>query len=233
MNAPLLLLIATGAAICATSCASKRPVPFRTDADRTFAGLTARFDYATYSRIPNTPTSAVYRFCLKTIPYTRKRAFWGNWGGSGCNGGAPVDAMDEIFRLHDIAYTEVRTLRTMRCADRTCVEALKRLEPTDLTAEAREYRDRAVAFFSDPLLSLIGKPALAFLRLGSEPSGVPLKSEDDMRRLFRLEENVPLKTPSPSMATTVPAARDPGARPPAPARAEMTASATVAAVRKG
>jgi hypothetical protein len=228
-----LLLIACGAAICATSCASKRPVPFRTDADRAFSGRMARFDYANYDRIPNTPTSAVYRFCLKTIPYTRKRAFWGNWGGSGCSGGPPVDAMDDIFRLHDIAYTEVKTLRTMRSADRNCVEALKRLDPKALTPEAREYRDRAISFFSDPLFSLMGKPVLAFVRR-AEPADGPLKSEVDVQSLFGLKSaDSPMPGQHRPASRTLTVTEKPGSPLKAPQRRNLTVMASISPPRRG
>lgn len=180
------LLIVSGAALGLSACAAKRTVPFRTASEGIPRGGVARYDYGSYHKLPNTPTSAVYRFCLKSLPYTRDRAFWGNWGGSGCRGGPPIDKMDDIFRLHDIAYTEVKTLRTMRAADRACVQALQRLDESSMNPDALAYRDRAVSFFSNDMFAMVGKPVSAFVR-PFEPKDCPLKSEADVCRLFELE----------------------------------------------
>ena len=119
------LLIACAAALLSLpACATKREVPFRTSPGAPFTDQMARYDYSSDEKIPDTPTSAAYRAVLKALPYTRSNAFYGNWAGNGCRGGEPVDPMDEIFRRHDIAYAEARTIRTMRWADEACVEAL-------------------------------------------------------------------------------------------------------------
>ena len=106
------------ALISLPACAAKREVPFRPSPGSPFTGKLARYDYTTYEKIPDRPTSIAYRTVLKTFPSIRKKAFWGNWAGSGCAGGVPVDEMDEVFRRHDIAYAEASTLRTMQWAAR-------------------------------------------------------------------------------------------------------------------
>ena len=61
-------------------------------------------DYRAYEKMPMKPSSAINRAVLKSNPYTSKRAFYGNYGGSGNCGKAPLDDMDELFRRHDIVY---------------------------------------------------------------------------------------------------------------------------------
>ena len=181
-------LLITGAAtlLCLTACATKREVPFRTSPGAPFTAQKARFDHSTYAKIPDTPTSAAYRLVLKAIPFTRKRAFWGNWSGSGCRGGLPVDAMDEIFRRHDIVYAEASSLRTMQWADDACVEALRKLNTAQMSPEAIAFCDRSAAFFSNRSLTLVGKPVSSCFRL-RESIGCPFQSEEEVRQLFGLK----------------------------------------------
>lgn len=219
MNTRHLLIIATAAAVL-PSCATKREVPFRPWPGAPFTGQMARYDYSSYAHIPDTPTSAVYRAVLKAIPYTRHRAFWGNWAGSGNKSGPPIDAMDEVFRRHDIVYAESRTLRTMSWSDAACVEALHGLDARKMSPQALAFRDRSASFFSNPNLKLVGKPVSSYF-LRRESAGCPFKTEDDVRRLFGLEPKAKSRT-----SAAVPAERLTG-----PARAVAAARRTASALR--
>src|SRR5689334_2820651 len=103
MHTPHLFLL-TVTALSLTACAAKREVPFRIYPSAPLTEKVARYDHSSYAPIPDTPTSGLYRMVLKLIPYTHEHAFYGHWAGSGCEGGIPVDAMDEVFRRHDIVY---------------------------------------------------------------------------------------------------------------------------------
>jgi len=165
--------------------ASDREVPFRVSPDDPVTGKVARRDYSQYEQIPDTPTSAAYRKVLKAIPYTRERAFWGRWAGSGCEGGKPVDDMDEIFRRHDIVYGEARSLRTMKWADAACVEALQKLDTCGMSPEAIAFRDRSSAFFANRRYAFVGKPVSSYF-CGREEKDCPFQCEDDVREVFGL-----------------------------------------------
>lgn len=190
-NLLLCLITAIGLSACA---ATKRKVPFRISASDPVSGKMARNDYSKYEPVPDTPTNLVYRAVLKAVPYTRERAFWGRWAGSGCEGGRPIDEMDEIFRRHDIAYRESKALKTMQWADTACVEALKKLDTRKMSAEALAFHKRSMAFFSNPEISLIGKPFSSYI-IVREEKGCPFQCEDDMRELFGLKR---VTTPAPS-----------------------------------
>lgn len=84
-------------------------------------------DYRAYVKPPEKPAAAAVRNVLRDIPSTRETMFYGNYGGLGSNGGCPVDEMDELFRRHDIVYTEAKTQKMMRLADEVLVEYLKKL----------------------------------------------------------------------------------------------------------
>ncbi|HEX5790673.1 MAG TPA: hypothetical protein VFY13_05945 [Luteolibacter sp.] len=173
-------------ACCIPSCAVKREVPLRPAPDVVVPTKAARQDYSQYSKIPNTPTSLAYRTFLKTVPYSRQRAFWGNWGGCGNRGGLPVDEMDEIFRRHDIIYHEARTLHTLRIADKACLQALAKLDTRSMSPQAREFHLRSTRFFSNPNYVPIGKPISSFLRF-KESKNCPFRSEEEIYRLFEFE----------------------------------------------
>jgi len=179
------LLTLLAAAVSLSACAAKREVPFRAGPGEPFTGKMARYDYTTYAAIPDTPTSSVYRRLLTAIPYTRDKAFYGNHAGSGNRGGKPVDQMDEIFRRHDIAYAEARSLRTLQMADAACVEALRRLDTSKMSPEGREFHARSVKFFSSQNLSLVGKPVSSYL-IVREDKSCPFQTEGDVRALFDL-----------------------------------------------
>ena len=70
---------------------------------------TVVIDYESYPKLPMTVPVKVLRFVAKG-PLTRDKAFWGNYGGPGNEGGEPVDAMDEFFRQHDVSYLEALTM---------------------------------------------------------------------------------------------------------------------------
>jgi hypothetical protein len=167
------------------ACSQPRVHPFRIHAGGPASGKVARHDYSTLAPIPNVPTDAVYRAIQMSVPYTRKRAFYGNWAGSGCLGGKPVDAMDELFRRHDIAYAESDTLRSMRRADAACIEALYQLPESQFTPAALKFRKRAADFFTTPAFALIGKPWRVFV-LWRETADCPLRTEAEMRAFFGL-----------------------------------------------
>jgi hypothetical protein len=171
--------------ISLSACATKREAPYRAGPGEPFTGKMARYDYSSHAPIPDTPTSTLYRAVLTAIPYTRENAFYGNHAGSGNRGGPPVDEMDEIFRRHDIAYAEARSLRTLQLADAACVEALQRLDTSKMSAEARAFHARSLRFFSSRNLSLVGKPVSSYL-IVREDRNCPFQTEGDMRKLFQL-----------------------------------------------
>jgi len=195
------LLILLALSISLSACATKREAPYRAGPGEPFTGRMARFDYSSHAAIPDTPTSAVYRAVLAAIPYTRENAFYGNHAGSGNRGGPPVDEMDEIFRRHDIAYAEARSLRTLQLADAACVEALQRLDTSKMSAEARGFHARSLRFFSSRNLSLVGKPVSSYL-IVREDRNCPFQTEDDLRELFRLPPLEKAGAPSDVTPTT-------------------------------
>lgn len=180
------LLAVTAVLFFLAACSQPRVHPFRIHAGGPATGKVARHDYSTLAPIPNVPTDAVYRAVQMAVPYTRKRAFYGNWAGSGCLGGKPVDSMDELFRRHDIAYAESDTLRSMRRADDACIEALYHIPEGELTPAALKFRDRAARFFTTPAFALIGKPWRVFV-LWKETPDCPLRTEAEMRAFFGLK----------------------------------------------
>jgi hypothetical protein len=182
-----LIIACTLAALGFSSCATKREVPFCVSPVISSTGKKARYDYSHFAKIPDTPTCFTYRAVLKAIPYTRKRAFYGNYAGSGNRGGRPIDAMDNLCRLHDIVYAEAETLRTMQWADAACMEALNKLDRRTLSPEALAFRDRFTGFFINPATEWMGKPVSAFFRT-QETDDCPFQTEDDVRRFFGIGE---------------------------------------------
>jgi hypothetical protein len=139
--------------------------------------------FQNYEKLPSKPSSKVMRSVLKTVPYTRKRAFYGNYGGSGCSGGEPTDKMDEYFRRHDVVYTMAKSTRTMRLADKELVKALKGIEEKALTECGREYRKRAIKFMESSASAVIGKPISAVFRR-KEPLDSCFSHPDSVRLFF-------------------------------------------------
>lgn len=187
MKTTHLIILLTTIAFSPAAYAGKRAILFRTAPGEPFTGKMARQDYATYAHIRDTLTCWTYRFILKAIPYTRTRAFWGQYAGSGCASGRPKDEMDEIFRRHDIAYGEARSLRTMQWADAACVEALRKLNTRKMSPEAIAFRDRSATFFSRRALTLVGKP-VSSLVIARESKDCPFQCEADVRELFGFEK---------------------------------------------
>ena len=117
-------------------------------------------DYSQYPKLPMTVGTKSFRLLTRT-PLTRDRIYWGRYGGPGNRGGEPIDALDEIFRKHDIAYCESETREDVKKADELMIEELVALD--DLDPKAEKFRDRAVKFFTSPISQIIGKPwALVF-----------------------------------------------------------------------
>ncbi len=175
-------------AVCLSSlpaCNATRNVPFRIKPGDVSHRKMGKYAYDNYASVPDTATGIVYRAVLKLIPYTRRNAFYGNWGGFGCRGGRPVDAMDEIFRRHDIAYTEARCYRTLCWADEACVEALKKTDPVTLKPGGRAYRERALSFFSNRSLAPVGKPVGSYVCF-HEDRDCPIQSREDLKALFEM-----------------------------------------------
>jgi hypothetical protein len=125
---------------------------------------TDRIVYSSYQKMPPSLSGAVTRTVLKANPRTRDRAFYGNYGGSGNHGGKPLDILDELFRRHDICYTEAKSIRTLKESDRWLVNELKKLDPGTLSEEAREFRLTAIKFMSSPTAGIVGKPLITALR---------------------------------------------------------------------
>ncbi len=132
---------------------------------------------AAYPKLYDNLTSRVYRVVLKAIPYTRERAFHGNYGGSGNAGGPPVDAMDDLFRRHDILYNHMRTLRLMVSADKALCLALRKVDGEALDEKGMEFRDRALGFFESPASRVFGKTPLCWIRRHESPDS-PFRSEE-------------------------------------------------------
>lgn len=137
-----------------------------------------------FERLPQRVSTSAYRTIFKAIPYTRERAFHGNYGGSGNRGGFPTDAMDELFRRHDIVYMDTRTLPQMAAADKALVELLKELDPGTMDEDARAYRDRAISFMESPISNVIGKPPSCWIRR-KEPDWSPFQSKAEIDAFMR------------------------------------------------
>jgi hypothetical protein len=128
----------------------------------------ATVEEAAYPKLSNNVTARLYRLLLHTNPLTKKRAFYGNYGGPGNRGGAPVDAMDALFLEHDRAYLGKRSRKQMIAADQLLVEALMGIDPDILDPTGRAYRKRAITFFSSSFSRMISKPLLCHFRKGSD-----------------------------------------------------------------
>ena len=126
------------------------------------APKTKVLDYSAYPELPMTMTTKAFRLVTRT-PLTKEALYYGNYGGAGSREGAPIDALDDIFRRHDIAYDEATLYEQTITADRVMVDELKALDAESLGPKAVKFRDRAVKFFTSGWSKLIGKPfALLF-----------------------------------------------------------------------
>jgi hypothetical protein len=162
------ILLVVAAAAGAVSCA---------------AGPKPPLDYKKYPHISDTLTSFTFRAVLKAIPYTRQRAFHGNYGGSGNSGGKPVDKLDEIFRRHDIVYRESGAFTTMRWSDEAVVEILSKMDDASLPPKTAEFKNRAKGYFANPRLMWLGKPPPSLFRY-KEPPGAPFQTREDVVGFF-------------------------------------------------
>jgi hypothetical protein len=142
-------------------------------------------DYSSYQQIPVPTNSRVLRTLLKTIPYTKERAFHGRYGGSGNLGGYPIDRVDALCRKHDIIYATAKAVRSLRLADRVFVAELSELDPQDLTPAAREFRRRAIGFMGGNAARFFGKPPTTWFR-GNEPGLTGPIDERQLTRFFHV-----------------------------------------------
>ena len=124
---------------------------------------------------------------MKALPYVRKHAFYGNYGGCGNVGGKPIDRLDSICRKHDIVYDQAKALPTLRMADHVFAQQLRTLDPSTLTPEGLSFRNRGIRFMEGPLANYIGKP-FENLHIRHEPPESPFQTIDDIREFFRLSE---------------------------------------------
>jgi hypothetical protein len=184
----LLHILSASMIILLSSCAVKREIPAAPVPKSNLTGQVTKHDHSEFAKIPDRPTSLAYRLVLQTIPYTRERAFWGQWGGCGSRGGAPVDEMDEIFWKHDVVYAETRSIRTMRLADEACVAALAKLDTTSMSDEALEFHKRSTKFFTSRLSTVVGKPVSCFVYF-NEPEQSPFSSPESVYEFFEPEES--------------------------------------------
>lgn len=191
----LLHILSASMIILLSSCAVKREIPSRPVPNSESTSQMTMRDYSTFAKIPDKPTSIAYRLVLQTIPYTRERAFWGQWGGCGNRGGKPVDEMDEIFWKHDVVYAEARSIRTMKLADEACVAALAKLDTESMSDEALEFHKRSTKFFTSRLSTVVGKPVSCFVYL-NEPEQSPFSSPESVYDFIAPQESTPRKNSS-------------------------------------
>lgn len=151
----------------------------------TSCSSTKGVNYRNYEQIPINPTSQIYRAVLKSIPYTRENAFYGNYGGSGNTGQKPIDQMDELFRRHDIVYHETTTITNMMEADRMLVLELKKIDAATLSPHGLQYRKSAINFMQSPMAFIIGKP-LPSVFLKKEPIGSFFPDKNSVTTFFNL-----------------------------------------------
>lgn len=154
-----------------SSCASRPPV---------------EVDHSAYTKTPDSASSKVWRGMAKSIPGVSQAAFYGNWGGSGNQGGAPIDILDEAFRRHDIVYYESRCGKHLKAADSALVQWLKQVDEEGLTEDGRLYRKRAIRFMESPMANLVGKPPMVMLRK-RERVDCYFQSPEVVENFFRLD----------------------------------------------
>jgi hypothetical protein len=138
MRPPLLGLIAL-LACCLPSCSTKQ-------------------HELNLSEYPKLPGSKITRALVSSNGYTRNLALYGNYGGPGCAGGEPVDAMDRLFLEHDLSYLQGVKRRELIESDQLLISQLQALDATGFPPKAEAYRHRAIGYFERPLSRVIGKP---------------------------------------------------------------------------
>ena len=136
-------------------------------------------DYSKYPELPNTLATKAFRLVTRT-PLTKDALYYGNYGGAGSQEGAPIDALDDIFRRHDIAYDEATLYEQTITADRVMVDELQALDAESLGPNAVKFRDRAVKFFTSGWSKLIGKPLVLMFGIERRPRciGVDAATEE-------------------------------------------------------
>lgn len=139
-------------------------------------------DYHAYEKPNDDLTTNLARGFLMKLPNNQK-IFYGNYGGLGSNGGLPIDQMDELFRRHDIVYTEASTLKVIRVSDEVLVRYLKQIPDSGLHQTQKDYRDRAIKFFESPISKCISKPCSALFRF-KEPVDSPFPNAESVIFFF-------------------------------------------------
>jgi len=109
-----------------------------------------------YPSLPMTPGTVVFRTLLLSNPFSKNVVFWGNYGGPGNFGGAPVDAMDVLFLEHDLVYVKKESFRVLRESDHQLVDKLEQLDPSLLDEPGQKFRKKAIFYMRSPL-GTIGK----------------------------------------------------------------------------
>lgn len=177
MHTPFRLLlfravsIAMGLAL--SSCAVRREVDFRS-----------------FEKAPTAMTSNLSRCVAKVCPPMKHLLYYGNYGGLGQKGGEPVDAMDDLFRRHDMCYYLGGSLNTLYQSDAALIAGLEALDPSNLDERGQKYRLRAIKYFSSPMAKVVGKPVFLVLkRKNPEPVEGPLEEPGSVARLF--DPNLP------------------------------------------
>jgi hypothetical protein len=133
-------------------------------------------DLSEYPALPGTIASRAARAISKTNPYLRPRVLWGNYGGPGSLGAAPIDAMDELFRQHDLAYLQGIRNDALLESDQRLIAQLEALDPAQLSPEADAYRRRAIRYFSRSSSRFIGKSPDVLLGLKTRPEVIDTSS---------------------------------------------------------
>jgi len=163
---PRLLPIALGLAL--SSCAIRPEVDFRA-----------------YEKAPTALTSNLSRCVAKVCPPVKHLLYYGNYGGLGQKGGEPVDAMDDLFRRHDMCYYLGSSLNTLYQSDAALIAGLEALDPSILDERGQKYRLRAIKYFSSPMAKVVGKPvSLVLRRKDPERAEGPLEEPGSVARLF-------------------------------------------------
>ena len=142
-------------------------------------------DFSSYQKVPESRNSRFLRALLMAIRYTKERAFYGRYGGSGNMGGRPIDAVDALCRKHDIVYATAQAVPSLRLADQVFVTELLELDPQTLPPKARDFRGRAIAFMSRNTARFLGKPPVTWFR-NSEPGLTGPVDERKLTRFFHV-----------------------------------------------
>ena len=125
---------------------------------------------------------AVHSIAQK-LPFVQPVTY-GNWGGPGSSGGEPVDAMDELFRRHDLVYYLSMGREPMRCSDYLLIEQLQRLDASTLDETGILFRDRSIRFLQSPVAGVLGKPARSLV-VREEPPGRVFSDAENLKQHMR------------------------------------------------